>query len=177
MWLQYKFTTQQQLLNDMPMVADIQPDLCVLLIGGSDINSSLDPNVTEAQDQNSKITYLKLTAASLLHRRYWVSKIVVCQLLPWFPKYGIWSYRAVHRWHSYCVQAARVNNILAEEITSGDFPYLRFWCHQRDADTHHIYWAAVRSKGRREEVLSKYMPILNHVCNIHSGHGKAFPVC
>ena len=43
--------------------------------------------------------------------------------------------------------------------------------------SNHMYWCAASSGGDGEFVQQKWLSILNHVANIHSGHGEKFPHC
>jgi hypothetical protein len=43
--------------------------------------------------------------------------------------------------------------------------------------SNHIYWCAASSNGDGEMVQQKYASILNHISNIHEGHGEMFPQC
>lgn len=43
--------------------------------------------------------------------------------------------------------------------------------------SNHIYWCAMSSDGNGELVYEKWTSILNHVCNIHEGHGQQFQIC
>lgn len=43
--------------------------------------------------------------------------------------------------------------------------------------SNHIYWCAMSSDVNGELILEKWMSILNHVCNIHEGHGQQFQRC
>lgn len=39
------------------------------------------------------------------------------------------------------------------------------------------YWCAMSSEGDEELVSKKWCSILNHVCNVHEGHGNKLPRC
>ncbi|KAJ8305051.1 hypothetical protein KUTeg_017394 [Tegillarca granosa] len=41
--------------------------------------------------------------------------------------------------------------------------------------SNHMYWCAASSNGNGEVVLEKWLSILNHVVDIHEGHGNKFP--
>ncbi|XP_062582679.1 uncharacterized protein LOC134252712 [Saccostrea cucullata] len=43
--------------------------------------------------------------------------------------------------------------------------------------SNHTYWCAMSSGGDGELVYQKWCSILNHVCNVHEGHGAEFPRC
>jgi solute carrier family 8 (sodium/calcium exchanger) len=43
--------------------------------------------------------------------------------------------------------------------------------------SNHLYWCAASSEGDGELVLEKWLSVLNHITNIHDGHGKLFPSC
>ena len=43
--------------------------------------------------------------------------------------------------------------------------------------SNHMYWCAATSDGDGEMVQQKWFSILNHVANIHEGHGDKFPKC
>ncbi|XP_076085026.1 uncharacterized protein LOC143055858 isoform X2 [Mytilus galloprovincialis] len=43
--------------------------------------------------------------------------------------------------------------------------------------SNHIYWCAASSQGDGEMVTQKWSSILNHITNIHEGHGPKFPAC
>lgn len=43
--------------------------------------------------------------------------------------------------------------------------------------SNHLYWCAASSNGTGEMVLQKWQSILNHVANIHHGHGDQFQKC
>nr|XP_022300078.1 uncharacterized protein LOC111108462 [Crassostrea virginica] len=43
--------------------------------------------------------------------------------------------------------------------------------------SNHTYWCAMSSGGNGELVSQKWYSILNHVCNVHEGHGAEFPRC
>lgn len=40
--------------------------------------------------------------------------------------------------------------------------------------SNHTYWCAMSSEGGGEMVFQKWCSILNHVCNVHEGHGNKF---
>ena len=41
----------------------------------------------------------------------------------------------------------------------------------------HVYWCAASSSGNGELLKAKWLSVLNHVCDIHDGHGNLFPRC
>ncbi|XP_014676345.1 PREDICTED: uncharacterized protein LOC106816275 isoform X2 [Priapulus caudatus] len=41
----------------------------------------------------------------------------------------------------------------------------------------HLYWAAASSGGRAEECREKWLSVVNHVANVHTGHGDIFKEC
>ena len=41
----------------------------------------------------------------------------------------------------------------------------------------HVYWCANSSKGNSDLLVQKWKSILNHVCNIHEGHGDLYTKC
>lgn len=43
--------------------------------------------------------------------------------------------------------------------------------------SNHLYWCVASSEGDGELVKQKWLSILNHVANIHEGHGDKFPQC
>ncbi|KAJ8301015.1 hypothetical protein KUTeg_022534 [Tegillarca granosa] len=43
--------------------------------------------------------------------------------------------------------------------------------------SNHMYWCAASSNGNGEVVLEKWLSILNHVVDIHEGHGNKFLEC
>ena len=43
--------------------------------------------------------------------------------------------------------------------------------------SNHLYWCAASSNGDGELVQQKWLSILNHVTNVHQGHGDRFPRC
>lgn len=43
--------------------------------------------------------------------------------------------------------------------------------------SNHMYWCAASSSGDGELVQQKWLSILNHVANIHEGHGDKFKRC
>lgn len=43
--------------------------------------------------------------------------------------------------------------------------------------SNHMYWCASSSGGDGELVQQKWLSILNHVTNVHEGHGDKFPEC
>ena len=43
--------------------------------------------------------------------------------------------------------------------------------------SNHMYWCAASSQGDGEIVSQKWLSILNHVANIHQGHGDKFQQC
>ena len=43
--------------------------------------------------------------------------------------------------------------------------------------SNHLYWCAASSNGDGELVLKKWLSILNHVTDVHDGHGELFPSC
>ena len=45
------------------------------------------------------------------------------------------------------------------------------------AISNHLYWCAASSKGNGEELKAKWLSLLNHVADIHEGHGEHFPSC
>ncbi|XP_064417114.1 uncharacterized protein LOC102361825 [Latimeria chalumnae] len=54
------------------------------------------------------------------------------------------------------------------------FQILKRWSH---SISNHMYWCASTSGGDEELVVHKWLPIMNHVANIHTGHGTRFPAC
>lgn len=49
--------------------------------------------------------------------------------------------------------------------------------HWAQAISNHLYWCAASSDGNGDLVLAKWLSILNHVCDIHSGHGELYNDC
>ncbi|XP_065071075.1 uncharacterized protein LOC135695817 [Rhopilema esculentum] len=45
------------------------------------------------------------------------------------------------------------------------------------AIVNHIYWIASTSGHEKELKKEKWLSVLNHMCNIHAGHGDLFPNC
>lgn len=43
--------------------------------------------------------------------------------------------------------------------------------------SNHLYWCVASSDGDGEMVKQKWLSMLNHVANIHEGHGDKFPRC
>ena len=43
--------------------------------------------------------------------------------------------------------------------------------------SNHVYWCAANSQGNQELVKTKWLSVLNHVCDVHEGHGDLFPAC
>ena len=43
--------------------------------------------------------------------------------------------------------------------------------------TNHLHWVAATSEGNGEMVKAKWLSLLNHVCDVHEGHGTLFPEC
>ena len=43
--------------------------------------------------------------------------------------------------------------------------------------SNHLYWCAASSDGDWEMVKQKWLSILNHIANVHEGHGDKFPRC
>ena len=42
----------------------------------------------------------------------------------------------------------------------------------------HLYWVAVSTPdGDPDIMVAKWRSLLNHICNIHQGHGDLFPEC
>ncbi|XP_062591608.1 uncharacterized protein LOC134253115 isoform X1 [Saccostrea cucullata] len=48
------------------------------------------------------------------------------------------------------------------------------WAH---SISNHIYWCAASSDGNGELILEKWISILNHVTDVHEGHGELYPRC
>lgn len=51
---------------------------------------------------------------------------------------------------------------------------IKDWCH---SISNHLYWAAATSDGDGDLVEEKWLSILNHVCDVHEGHGDRFQAC
>jgi len=49
--------------------------------------------------------------------------------------------------------------------------------HWAQAVSNHLYWCAASSAGNGDLVLAKWLSILNHVCDIHTGHGEPYNEC
>ncbi|XP_053389672.1 uncharacterized protein LOC128552654 [Mercenaria mercenaria] len=43
--------------------------------------------------------------------------------------------------------------------------------------SNHLYWCAASSDGDEQLLTDKWLSILNHIQNIHTGHGERFPEC
>ena len=43
--------------------------------------------------------------------------------------------------------------------------------------SNHLYWCAASSDGDGKMVSEKWLSILNHITNVHEGHGERFPKC
>ncbi len=44
--------------------------------------------------------------------------------------------------------------------------------------SHHLYWCAGTSQGADGDViLAKWLSLINHMQNVHTGHGDLFPEC
>ena len=41
----------------------------------------------------------------------------------------------------------------------------------------HVYWWAASSEENIEEIKEKWLSFLNHIINIHEGHGDLYPQC
>jgi lysophospholipase L1-like esterase len=95
---------------DLSKVSDYQPDIVVLIIGDNDV---------KAGSSAEEIAYKIISLVSVLHARYQVTSVIVCGLLPRFPRY--------HRWWDYNVCASTVNDILSHELQR--FTYSKFWSH------------------------------------------------
>lgn len=48
------------------------------------------------------------------------------------------------------------------------------WAH---SISNHLYWCAASSNGDAELVKEKWLSILNHICNVHHGHGEKYTEC
>lgn len=51
---------------------------------------------------------------------------------------------------------------------------IKDWCH---SISNHLYWAAATNDGDGDLVEEKWLSILNHVCDVHEGHGDRFQAC
>ncbi len=52
---------------------------------------------------------------------------------------------------------------------------LRHWI---KSASNHMYWSAVSTPaGKGEITLAKWKSLVNHVTNVHDGHGDLFPSC
>ena len=51
---------------------------------------------------------------------------------------------------------------------------LQKWSH---SISNHMYWCAASSGGDGETMVQKWLSMLNHVRNVHEGHGDLFPKC
>ncbi|XP_078341239.1 uncharacterized protein LOC144627624 [Crassostrea virginica] len=43
--------------------------------------------------------------------------------------------------------------------------------------SNHLYWCAASSDGNGDLISQKWLSVLNHVTNIHEGHGDLYPRC
>lgn len=43
--------------------------------------------------------------------------------------------------------------------------------------SNHLYWCASSSDGEGELVSEKWLSVLNHITDVHEGHGQRFPKC
>ena len=111
-------STRQLVRQDLHQVATLRPDVCVLLIGGNDIRTDIDPATEESARQAEEIALHILSVASLLHVRYGVSAVIICQLMPRFPKYWICTVQTVRSCLAYNAQALTVNGTIEREVAS-----------------------------------------------------------
>ncbi len=51
---------------------------------------------------------------------------------------------------------------------------IKFWAQRI---TKHLYWTATSSQGDKDLATAKWRSILNHISNIHDGHGDVYPEC
>lgn len=73
-------------------------------------------------------------------------------------------------WH---VAKGIKKKLLAKGKQKG-FELLKVWA---PSIVYHVYWCAATSGGNAKLLKEKWLSILNHVANIHEGHGTLFPRC
>ena len=116
---------------DLDHVASVAPDVCALLIGCNDVDSYQDPGCRAGLVQSESIAYHIISAASMLQRRLGVRVVVICQLLPRFPRFMIFSDVTIQPWLNYNDSAIAINQILESEISTGLYPGIVFWRHEK----------------------------------------------
>lgn len=45
------------------------------------------------------------------------------------------------------------------------------------AISNHVYWCAASSNGEGHLLKAKWLSLMNHVSDVHDGHGDLFPTC
>ena len=50
-------------------------------------------------------------------------------------------------------------------------------CNWSQSISNHMYYCAAESNGNGEMILQMWQSILNHVVDIHQGHGPLYPRC
>ncbi|KAL3852046.1 hypothetical protein ACJMK2_015735 [Sinanodonta woodiana] len=124
-------TIDKLLRQDMGEVRLRRPDIVVLIIGDNDVKADTSPEV---------IAHKIVALGTLLHRKYRVKHVVLCQLMPRFTatlrQVGV---SKIHNRNSvaagknykdmYCQLAKEVNDIVRSEVLA--YPYLTFWEHKR----------------------------------------------
>jgi lysophospholipase L1-like esterase len=90
----------------------IKPDLVILLVGGNDVQPDTTPE---------EIVYKMISLVTLLHNAHHVKAVILCQILPRFPRF--------QNWFDYNVKSCAINHMLDAEFAR--FPYARLWYHAR----------------------------------------------
>lgn len=62
-------------------------------------------------------------------------------------------------------------------LSAGKEKWCEFLIKLAQAVSNYTYWCAAISNGNEELLKSKLLSLLNHVCDIHEGHGDLFPSC
>ena len=121
----FKVSRVRDILHNEPVqLRRLRPHIVVLVIGGNDISR---------HTSSEEVAFKIIALCTLLHNRYHVRQVVLCQVMPRFNK-SLWRYRDDRERledeqdkEAYRRTALGVNKIL--EIECKNYSYLQFWNH------------------------------------------------
>nr|XP_014347367.1 PREDICTED: uncharacterized protein LOC102352328 [Latimeria chalumnae] len=93
---------------------------------------------------------------------------------PQIRKYTRENKPGVTHWFDVWHVAKGLTKKISKAGNKSGFQILKWWSH---SISNHMYWCTSTSGGVQELVAHKWLSIINHVANIHTGHGTRFPAC
>lgn len=88
------------------------------------------------------------------------------------------KYVLFHQWHCFSFVFSKCVGIKKKLIAASkrfkDSDIILVWV---KSIVSHLYYCACTSNGDGQLIVAKWLSILNHISNVHSGHSPIFPTC